>query len=83
MRIVYYLAYVYTIYSIEKILIDYPGKGQGWLYDTIIFTAIGLVFIGLAVTLYLNYRERRNLPKYPSTVRAKFKEGFNRGAGRS
>jgi len=80
MRIAYYLTFLFTLYVAEQILIDYPGKGQAWLFDTIIFTFLGILVVAYAVFLYLSWREKNPGRKYPSTVQARLREGIRRGA---
>lgn len=79
MRFIYYFAFVFTVWALQDMLIDYPGKGQAWLYDTIIFTSVGLVVVAYGFILLLGWREKRNKPKYPSTVKARLQQGFRNG----
>jgi hypothetical protein len=76
------VTFLLTVFVVKEILIDYPGKGQAWLYDTIIFTSVGMIAVGYAVFGYLQWREKHPRSKYPSTVRAKLREGFEKGSAK-
>jgi hypothetical protein len=79
MRIIYYLTFVFTVWAVQDILLHFPGKGQDTLYNAIIFISIGLIFVAYAGMLYLQWREKNPGRKYPSTVQAKLKQGYEAG----